>query len=186
MPQSFDDRAVYARRSLGSLLLDEAADEIGDTVSLTVRSGLETVCVARRLGSYPIQVRSMGIGVRRPIGVSSSSIAILSTLTKREALQIVRQNGGRFDDTKVTIDEIMEKVERARACEYAFLERGLVHGTRALSIPIRSRKGPACATLTVTAITRRIPQQRVNSIVDVLRGCAVKMADLISHEAASR
>jgi len=79
----------------------------------------------------------------------------------------------------------MENVERARACGYAFRERGLVHGTRALSIPIRSGAGPAYATLTVTAIARRIPRQRVNSIVDVLRGCASKMAELIVRETAA-
>jgi hypothetical protein len=31
--------------------LDEAADEIGDTLFLTLRAGLDTVCVARRLGA---------------------------------------------------------------------------------------------------------------------------------------
>ena len=166
-----------------NLLLDEAAEEIGDNVSLTVRSGLETVCVARRLGSYPIQVLSLGIGVRRPIGTSSSSIAILSTMPEREAMQILAENEGRFADDGVTLAEIMANVERARACGYAFRERGLVRGTRALSIAIRSLDEPAYATLTVTAIARRIPPQRVNTIVEVLRSCATKMSGLIALDA---
>jgi DNA-binding IclR family transcriptional regulator len=40
--------------------LAEASAQLGDTLFLTVRTGLDTLCVARRIGSYPIQVLSIG------------------------------------------------------------------------------------------------------------------------------
>ena len=49
--------------------LRAAVDEIGDTGFLTRRTGLDTVCVARQLGTYPIQVLAWDVGERRPLGV---------------------------------------------------------------------------------------------------------------------
>lgn len=111
---------------------DEAVEKIGGTVSLTLRSGFETICVARRLGSYPIQILSLGVGVRRPIGISASSVALLSSLSSSGALR----------------------------------ERGLVQGTRAVSIAFGKYRGEALATLTVTAIAHRMQAHRVMTIVE--------------------
>jgi DNA-binding IclR family transcriptional regulator len=52
--------------------------EIGDTGFLTRRTGLDTVCVARQIGTYPIQVLAWDVGERRPLGVTNAGIAILS------------------------------------------------------------------------------------------------------------
>src|SRR6185369_10634180 len=52
--------------------------EIGDAGFLTRRAGLDTVCVARQLGTYPIQVLAWDVGERRPLGVTIAGIAILS------------------------------------------------------------------------------------------------------------
>ena len=57
--------------------LAAASAQLGDTLFLTVRTGLDTLCVARRIGGYPIQVLSIEVGVRRPLGVSSAGVAIL-------------------------------------------------------------------------------------------------------------
>ena len=58
--------------------LRAAVGEIGDTGFLTRRVGLDTVCVARQLGTYPIQVLAWDVGDRRPLGVTNAGIAILS------------------------------------------------------------------------------------------------------------
>lgn len=162
-----------------NMVLDEAADAIGDNVSLTMRNGLETVCVARRLGSYPVQVVSLGIGVRRPIFDTSSSIAILSTLDADEARSILAKTQQRSPGHKPDIDVVMERVEEARARGYAYREQGIVPGTRALSIPTGPRPGPASTILTVTAIARRITPQRIDTVVELMRQCAGKLDALI-------
>ena len=58
-------------------VLRQLAQRLGDTLFLTVRTGNDTLCVDRRIGSYPIQVLSIEIGARRPLGVSSAGVAIL-------------------------------------------------------------------------------------------------------------
>ena len=49
--------------------LSELSREVGDTAFLTIRTGLDALCVARLIGKYPIQVLSIEVGARRPLGV---------------------------------------------------------------------------------------------------------------------
>jgi DNA-binding IclR family transcriptional regulator len=49
-----------------------------------VRTGNDTLCVDRRIGSYPIQVLSIEVGARRPLGVSSAGVAILAAMPTPE------------------------------------------------------------------------------------------------------
>ena len=155
--------------------LDDAADDIGDTLFLTLRAGLETNCVARRLGSYPIQVLSLSVGVKRPIGVSASGIALLAALRADMARRIVLRNKRHLRPYGMTVEESLAAVARARNSGYALRERGLVPGTRAVSIAFGDRNGEAPATLTVAAIARRMHAQRVATIVERLRMCAARI-----------
>ena len=85
---------ALARQSRSPLLiaaepsLAKVSAELGDTLFLTVRTGFDTLCVARRIGPYPIQVLSIDVGARRPLGVSSAGIAMLASMPAQEARRI--------------------------------------------------------------------------------------------------
>jgi DNA-binding IclR family transcriptional regulator len=119
-----------------------------------VQAGLDTVCVARRLGSYPIQVLVLGAGVRRPIGFSASGIALLASMPPAAARHIAVQNRVHLRANGATVESAIVATAKARKLGYAFRERGIVPGTRAVSIAFGNRDGEALATLTVTAIAR--------------------------------
>jgi DNA-binding IclR family transcriptional regulator len=155
--------------------LNAAVEAIGDTGFLTLRTGLDTVCIARRLGNYPIQVLALNVGDRRPLGVSSAGFAMLASLDPRQARSIVMQNRRRFTSYAISVEEALLSVARARAQGYVLRERGLVPGTRALSITIGETGGGAIAALTIAAIARRLPQARVAAIVYCLRGHAAQI-----------
>ena len=76
--------------------LNELARQTGDTVFLSVRNRLDSICISRVTGHHPIQVLSIDIGVRRPLGVGVSGIALLSCLTDKESNSIIDQNHNRF------------------------------------------------------------------------------------------
>ena len=76
--------------------LDSLREQIGDTLFLTVRTKLDTLCIARLLGAYPIQVLSIEVGARRPLGVSSAGTALLAGLPEGQAEDIVERNEPRF------------------------------------------------------------------------------------------
>jgi DNA-binding IclR family transcriptional regulator len=165
--------------------LSSAVEAVGDTGFLTLRTGLDTVCVARRLGSYPIQVPAIDVGDRRPLGVSSAGFAMLASLDPEQARGIVMQNRHRFSSYAITVEEALLSVTRARTLGYALRLRGLVPGTRALSVSIGQTGNGAKAALTVAAIARRLPQPRVAFIVDLLRAHAAQIEQALRRSSPS-
>jgi DNA-binding IclR family transcriptional regulator len=155
--------------------LAEAAEEIGDTVFLTLHDGLETVCVARQLGSYPIQVLVLEVGARRPLGISSAGIAILASLQPSVSRRLLASNARHLPLYGFTMDGALAAVAAARTNGYALRERGLVAGTRALSLAFAQQNRAARAALTVAAISRRLQASRLSTVLDCLRGCADKI-----------
>lgn len=72
-------------------ILDRVARKVGDTAFLTIRTGNDTLCLSRRLGQYPIQVLVIEVGARRPLGVSTAGLAILSCLESEDASRIIKK-----------------------------------------------------------------------------------------------
>src|SRR6185369_18040099 len=99
-------------------VLERTSQEIGDTLFLTVRTGNDTLCVDRRIGSYPIQVLSIEIGARRPLGVSSAGVAILAALPAQEARKIVAANEARFLPYRTDTSTVLAQIAAARRRGY--------------------------------------------------------------------
>lgn len=159
--------------------LRKAAAEIGDTVFLTLRSGLETVCVARVLGNYPIQVLTLDVGVRRPLGMSSSGIAFLATMPMSKVRRILDKNKRHLPAYDMTPEESLAAIERAKRMGYVLRDPGLVPGTKAISLAFGRERDGALAALTVAAIARRMQSARVGEVIGRLKSCA----DLINRDA---
>jgi DNA-binding IclR family transcriptional regulator len=146
--------------------------ELGDTLFLTVRTGLDTLCVARRIGSYPIQVLSIEVGVRRPLGVSSAGVAILAAMPAAEARKIVLANEARFGAYRTDAATVLGQVQLARRRGYSLREIGLVQGTKSLSAWIRTPDGQPAAAITLSAIRNRMNPRRAIEAADVLVAAA--------------
>lgn len=166
--------------------LQDVAAAIGDTLFLTLRSGLDTICVARRLGPYPIQVLVLNVGDRRPLGVSSAGVAILACLPDEDAAELLAENALRLRSRGVAVEGALAAVRKARESGRALRTPGLVPGTRALSVPIRAPGGDAAGALTVAAVSRRLQPGRFDDVTDTLRRFAGSCEAILSRpEAAS-
>lgn len=152
--------------------LRELARVVGDTLFLTLRSGLDTVCVARRAGDHPIQVLALEVGDRRPLGVSSAGFAMLASLDHEEARAIVAQNRRRLASYRITMAQSLDGVALARKLGHAVRDHGIVPGTKAVSVGIRNRDGETVAALTVAGIARRMPAARIAKLAGDMRAAA--------------
>jgi DNA-binding IclR family transcriptional regulator len=143
--------------------------EIGDTGFVTRRTGLDTLCVARQLGTYPIQVLAWDVGERRPLGVTNAGIAILSGMQSDAVRGVLAKNRSRFSRYGVSTDAILQEVATARAKGFAARARSLTPGSGAISVMIRSSSGAAYGALTITPISRRLSPRRADEIAARLR-----------------
>jgi DNA-binding IclR family transcriptional regulator len=183
---------ALSRRTLDPLLdivgphLKAAVGEIGDTGFLTRRAGLDTVCVARQLGTYPIQVLAWDVGDRRPLGVTNAGIAILSGMNTDTVRGVLAKNRSRFTRYGVSTEAILREVAMARANGFAARARALTPGASAVSVMIRSSTGAPQGALTITPISRRLSSRRTDEIVARLRMHAEAIELDLRRRAASR
>ncbi len=172
--------ARFAVRAAAEPYLQALADDLGDTVFLTIRAGSDSVAIDRKTGSYPIKVLAIEVGVRRPLGIGVAGIMLLATLEPQEAERICKLNAERLPAEGPTIQTIRNRVRTARAAGYAYSEVGVLRGTRAVAVPVLDAGGQALATITVSAMADRLSEAKLPQVVETLR----KAATLISRRLA--
>jgi DNA-binding IclR family transcriptional regulator len=166
--------------------LKAVVGEIGDAGFLTRRAGLDTVCVARQLGTYPIQVLAWDVGERRPLGVTIAGIAILSGMQPQAARAVLIRNRSRLAQYGVSAEAILREVAIARQRGFAVRPRALTPGASAVSVIIRSPDGAAHGALTITPISRRMSPKRTDEIVTRVRLRAEAIESDLRKAATSR
>jgi len=164
--------------------LAAASAQLGDTLFMTVRTGFDTLCVARRIGSYPIQVLSIEVGVRRPLGVSSAGVAILAAMPSPEARKIVLANETRFGAYRTDTATVLGQIQLARRRGYNLRDVGLVQGTKSLSAWIRTPEGQPAAAITLSAMRNRLSPRRAIEVADVLLAAARAIEAATPREAS--
>jgi DNA-binding IclR family transcriptional regulator len=150
-----DDLRALARPSLVRL-----AELSGDTVLLSVRSGVEAVCVEREIGSYPIRANYLDIGSRRPLGVGAGALALLAWLPDREVEAILGIVAHRLDAyPRLGVAEIREAIAAARARGYVILLDRVVDTMGAIGVPVRDETGRTVAALSIAALSARLRER---------------------------
>jgi DNA-binding IclR family transcriptional regulator len=149
--------------------LKAAVGEIGDAGFFTRRAGFDTVCVARQLGAYPVQVLAWDVGERRPLGVSNAGVAILSGMQTDALRGVLAKNRSRLSGYGVSKDAILQEVALARERGYAARTRSLTPGASAVSVLIRSSNGAALGAMTINAVSYRLSPRRTVEVATRLR-----------------
>lgn len=153
-------------------VLKQLSQQVGDTLFLTVRTGNDTLCVDRRIGSYPIQVLSIEVGARRPLGVSSAGVAILAAMPAPEARKIVAANEARFAAYRTDASTVLGQIAAARRQGYNMREVGLVQGTKSISTWIRTSDHRPVAAITLSAVRPRLGPRREGELAEILLDAA--------------
>jgi DNA-binding IclR family transcriptional regulator len=153
-------------------VLAELSQQVGDTLFLTMRTGNDTLCIDRRIGSYPIQVLSIEIGTRRPLGVSSGGVAILAAMPAAEARKIIAANVPRFAAYRTKAPAVLTEVAAARRRGFCLREVGLVQGTKSMSTWIKTRDYRPVAAITVSAVRTRLGPRRETELAEQLQAAA--------------
>jgi len=156
-------------RAIADPYLRHLVDQVGDTVYLTIRSGFDSICVDRKLGTFPVKVMSIEVGVRRPLGIGVAGLSLLAMLPEEEAEAVMRANQQRYSHQRLTLSKLNERLKQARAKGYAYAPEGLMPGTSALGVPILDRNGEALAAISIAAISNRLMPTRVEELLHLLR-----------------
>ncbi|AKQ57909.1 IclR family transcriptional regulator [Bordetella hinzii] len=141
------------------------AEELGDTVYLSVRSGTESVCQAREEGPSPIRVNTLSIGSRRPLGLGAGGLAILSYLPQAEYEEVMTQILPRVRaEAHLDEDSLRASVLATRRQGYAFIRNRVTLGVTAIGVPIFDSLDRPIAAISIAAIDERMRAGRIATL----------------------
>ena len=143
--------------------------DTGDTAFLVVRSGADSLCLDRQSGSFPIQVLTVDVGRRRPLGIGGAGLALLSFMPQEDVSHVLdriepqlTQFGG------LTRATLLKLVRTAREQGYASITNYAVAGVTSIGVPVLSGSGALIGAISVSAITERM-QSREALVVQTLK-----------------
>jgi len=149
--------------------ISRIAEATSDTVFLTQRSGLDSVCIDRREGTFPIKTFTLEVGVRRPLGVGTGSLAILASLPDDEVKSIISSNEPRLPEHGLNGTTLLSQVRKAQKLGYAVRETPTLAGVRSIGQALRNQSGVPFAALSISAISSRMADRRVQELSTILR-----------------
>lgn len=176
----------FPLRDLASPLLDKLAEETGDSVFLIVRSGSDTLCVDRKLGSYPVKVLTVDVGHRQPMGVGAAGLAILSCLSPDEARANMNEVAKKLSEHPVgslSMDLILRLADEARTRGWAKTSNFAVQGVTGVGVALIDDQGRPFGAISVGAISLRMTPERAPQVAEMIKRTVAKLEQLVVYRA---
>lgn len=167
-----------ARPALGLL-----SETLEDVAFLSVPNGLDSLCVARHIGAYPIQALSLNVGGRRPLGVGAGSLALLAWAPDGVRDELIEMQRSRLGNYRAGVEDIAAAVDEARRVGYTDLPGFVIQGMTGMGVPVRDPSGVVVAALSVAAISDRLAGDRRELAIRTLQETARKLEERLRADA---
>lgn len=142
-------------------IVTELAEITGESAFFSARRGLETICLLRVDGSFPIRSFVLYEGARFPLGVASAGLVILAHLRDAEAENylaghdLVPRWGAQH-----AADELRRRITLTRRQGYAVNPGLVVEGSFGMGAAVLSTAGQPDWALSLTGVEARFPAAR--------------------------
>lgn len=138
-----------------------------DTVYFSLISGMQSVCVDRREGAYPIKTLTLALGDRRPLGIGAGGMALLAFQSDAFIASVFEDVTAqeRYGMTRSLLEL---DIGETRRTGFAFNPSRIIAGMRGIGIPIRRYDGTAIGAISIAAIEQRLSGERLSWSVDLM------------------
>ena len=151
----------------------------GDAAFAITREGPASHCIARQLGTHPVQVLVIQVGTRQPLGVGAAGLALLSALPDDDVASVIATNApalGRYGGMTPDRMKIMVRATRERG--WSVIGNHATHGVLAVGLAVRGCDGAPVAAISVASTIERMPRERQQLIARAMREA---LAALLPH-----
>lgn len=148
--------------------LARLVEEIGQTVYLNIRAGLDAVCAARQESSARIQTLVLKVGSQVPIGRGAGSMALLAALPLSEAEAIITANRARYVAENAEFDEAAFRaaLDEARRRGFASHDSLFTRGISGIGVAVRDVAGYPLAAVSTAFVGDWLgPEDRARFVV---------------------
>lgn len=151
-------------------VLERVSAACGDAAFAIVREGPLSHCIARQVGTHPVQVLVIQVGTRQPLGVGAAGLALLAALPDAQVQQIVHANAPQLPSYGGMTPERMGILVRAtRERGWSVIGNHATRGVLAVGLAVRNRHGDLVAAISVASTLARMPRDRQQLIARTIR-----------------
>ncbi len=142
----------------------------GDAAFAIVRDGSLSRCIARHVGTHPVQVLVIQVGTRQPLGVGAAGLALLSALPDDAVGEIIAGNADTLSQYGGMTPERMRILIRAtRERGWSVIGNHATPGALAVGMAVHNRDGEPLAGISVASTLARMPRDRQQLIARSMR-----------------
>lgn len=154
-------------------VLARVTEVSGDASFAIMREGLTTSsCVARQIGTHPVQILSVQVGTRQPLGVGAAGLAYLAALPVAETDRIVQAQaqGGELERYGgMTADRLKLLARATRERGYAVVGNHAAKGALGVGIAVLDKQAAPVAAISVAAEIARMTKSHQRLIIASMR-----------------
>lgn len=141
-----------------------------DATFAVIREGTQSHCIARHIGTYPIQALTVEVGRRQPLGVGAAGLALLASLSDTESTKIIKANASALSAYgTMTPGRLHTLLKAARERGWSVVGNHVVSEILAVGIAVPALYRGMTAGISVAAPTLRMSPQRQLYLVKTLR-----------------
>lgn len=167
MPQRGESTDLSGK--LGPVLA-RVSQACGDAAFGVVRDGALSRCIARHVGTHPVQVLVIQVGTRQPLGVGAAGLALLAALPDATVDEVIAANAGVLDQYGgMTPDRMRILIRATRERGYSVIGNHATRGALAVGMAVHDRDGEPVAGISVATTLARMPRERQQLLARVMR-----------------
>jgi len=161
--------------------LRKLAKSTGDMVFLVIRSGMDSVCLNRIAGDYPIQTLTRTEGDRHPLGVGAGGLAILAGMHDADIKTIIQSINLRLPKYQLNEKKLWENIFDTRLNNHIAIDRGTAAlDVTAIGHPIYNKAHTPVAAVFVASVSIRMNKNRQEKIIQQLSATAQSIENLLN------
>jgi len=142
----------------------------GDAAFAVVREGPLSHCIARHVGTHPLQMLVIQVGTRQPLGVGAAGLALLAALPDDEVKATIAANAAVLAQYGGMTPERMQILVRAtRERGWSVIGNHATQGVLAAGMAVRGADGTPVAGISVASSIDRMPRDRQQLIARAMR-----------------
>lgn len=142
----------------------------GDASFAIVREGAQSRCIARQVGTHPVQILVIQVGTAQPLGVGAAGLALLAALPDAEVEACIDANAARLADYGgMTPERLRLLVRASRERGWAVVGNHATRGVLAVGQAVRDARGEPVAGISVATTMARLPKARQALMATVMR-----------------
>ncbi|MFM0158641.1 IclR family transcriptional regulator [Paraburkholderia sediminicola] len=161
-------------------IVAEVAKQTGDTAYLFLRNGIDVICLIRAEGDYIIKANVIEVGRRRPICDSVAGIAMLANMDPAETAELIARSAlTASEETRLSPAQVEERVAFARTNGISYWTSVVMPDVSGAAIAAPSDDGQPRLSIAISAISSRLPEERLNDVKPILKSAQQRVLALL-------